>query len=60
MKLSKAIEILDLNIKEAGSKMPTDTLDALKIGRHAIERIEECRLADHTIKEDLLPGETKE
>ncbi|GAI62189.1 unnamed protein product, partial [marine sediment metagenome] len=31
MKLPKAIEIGELNIKEAGRKMPPDTLDALKL-----------------------------
>lgn len=28
----KALEILELNVKEVGSKMPADTLEALIIG----------------------------
>jgi hypothetical protein len=33
---------------------------AVRLGNEALKRIQECRLADYMIKEDLLPGETKE
>jgi len=33
---------------------------AAKLGNEALKRIQECRLADYMIKEDLLPGETEE
>lgn len=57
MKLVKAIEILDLNIKSVGRDMPTDTLQALKLLTEAGKRLEKHRqgicIASHT----LLPGE---
>lgn len=39
MNLLKAVEILELNIKEAGKKMPPDTLTAVKLGAQAIKRL---------------------
>lgn len=60
MKVQKAIEILDLNVKEVGPKMPPDTLDALKLGIEALERIDGLRSAGHYIAMPLLKGETEE
>ncbi|MBA7582536.1 hypothetical protein ES708_24466 [subsurface metagenome] len=53
MKLPKVKEILDLNVREAGSKMPPDTLDALKIASHAISRIVTMR--SYGINQAILP-----
>lgn len=43
MNLSKAKEIIDLNIKEAGKKMPPDVKTALTIGSEAIGAIIQWR-----------------
>lgn len=59
MTIDKAIEILGLRIKSPFVRANPDTKDAIKLGIEALKRIKECRLADHTIKEDLLPGETE-
>lgn len=37
MTILKAIEILDLNIREAGPKMPADVLAALNLSREALK-----------------------
>jgi len=60
LKLVKAIEIGELNIKEAGKKMPPDTLDALKLLVEAGKYIIQHRgfLAAHRMPP--LPGETDE
>jgi len=60
LKLTKAIEILDLNIKEAGKKMPADTLDSLKLGVEALTVIGYLRNAERPIRPPLLSGETEE
>jgi len=60
MDLPKAIEILTINALEEGTFLPPDYIEALKLGIEALRRIKECRLADHMIAEDWLPGETKE
>lgn len=60
MKLIKAKEILELNIKLAGKKMPPDTLEALKLSIEAIKRVKACRPVDCYAPEILLPGETVE
>lgn len=59
MKLLKAKEIIDLNIKEAGKRMPADCLDALKLGREAISRILSMR--GYNINQAIMPliGETR-
>jgi len=57
MHLNKAIEILELNIKEAGKKMPPDTLDALKLGVEALERFKSARDYPGRLKTFTLPGE---
>ena len=43
MKLAKAREVLELNLKEAGRHMPADVRDALKLHLEASKRIEEIR-----------------
>lgn len=60
MKLAKAIEIGELNAKEAGRKMPADTLDALKL---LIEAGKDKQQSRGTLRPGfyvLLPGETEE
>lgn len=59
MKLLKAIEIGELNVREAGKKMPADTLDALQLLIEAGKVIKEWRhypFPDGVIQ---LPGETE-
>ncbi len=58
MKLTKAIEIGVLNIKEAGKKMPPDTLNALKLLVEAGKREMKHRELDIDTRLGLLPGET--
>ncbi|GAI29372.1 unnamed protein product [marine sediment metagenome] len=60
MTLPKAIEIGDLNIKEAGKKMPPDTLDALKLLVEAGKQIHNHRASLPPQAIYLLPGETAE
>lgn len=60
MTLDKAIEILDLNIKEAGKKMPPDVNAALGLGIQALKRWEIHRNECPGCFRELLPGETKE
>lgn len=60
MKLTKAIEIGELNIKEAGPKMPPDTLNALKL---LVEAGKDKVKSRGTLLPGfyvLLPGETEE
>jgi len=60
MKLTKAKEIIQLNLKEAGSKMPSDVRTALIMHSGAVTRIEQLRETGGTIADYSLPGETKE
>lgn len=60
MKLSKAREIVQLNIKEASKKMPPDCLDALKLLDEAAKRLEQWRGLGIPEDLELLPGETPE
>ena len=53
MEPTKAREILDLNVKEAGSKMPPDTLAAVKMGSAAISRI--LTMRSYGINQAILP-----
>lgn len=60
MNLDKAIEIL-ANLRDGCDQAElADHIDAIQLGIEALKRIQECRLADHTIAEDYLPGETKD
>ncbi|MBA7692207.1 hypothetical protein ES703_100770 [subsurface metagenome] len=60
MKLEKANQIIILNIKEAGKKMPPDVKDALTLGSEAIERelAKRSQLAGLVIAP--LPSETED
>lgn len=58
MKLDKAKEIIDLNIKEAGPKMPADTLEALKVASSCIAYVLTVKRYPHNIENIPLPGET--
>jgi len=60
MKPSKAKEIIDLNIKEAGKQMPPDTLAALKLISEIAGWFIAYRLSELGSNGILLPGETKE
>lgn len=60
MKLSKAIQVLDINIKVGEEKMPPDVRDALKLGIEAMKRVEEMRQDNAFLSPRLLPGETKD
>lgn len=60
MNLPKAIEILDLNISEAGRRMPADTLTALKLAKEALERIQSHRRDKWSILNIPLPSETND
>lgn len=58
MKLDKAIEIGELNVKEAGAKMPSDTLVALKILIEAGKCVRKIRHYPYPDEVLQLPGET--
>lgn len=60
MKLTKSIEIIELNINIAGPKMPADCLDALKVNLEAAKRIQDGRAKGYDYFGHLLPGETDE
>lgn len=60
MTLPKAIEIMELNLKEAGSKMPPDCRDALQLHIEAAKRIQVGRSKGYDYFGHLLPGETVE
>jgi len=60
MKLTKSIEIVQLNINIAGPKMPPDCLDALKLNLEAAKRLQEYRRQGLVNSDRLLPGETDE
>jgi len=55
--LLKAAEILQLNVKEAGAKMPEDVRDALIYGKEALERIDYGRKNGSLWAQKLLPSE---
>lgn len=58
MEIKKAIEIFDLNLLHAGSHMPPDVKDALKLGKEALEREKQNRDNPDFVMVGLLPGET--
>lgn len=58
--LKKAIEILDLNVREAGSKMPPDTLDALNLSIENMKYVQHLRELGVPGILSLLPGEIAE
>jgi len=60
MKIQKAIEIIDLNINEAGSKMPQDVLIALKLSIEALQAVLRARCGVFIDTIGKLPSETEE
>lgn len=57
MKLEKAIEILDLNIKQRSPRMPPDVLIALRMGTDALSRLRTLRAEPHLGASAPLPDE---
>ncbi len=55
--IDKAIEILELNVQEAGKKMPADTLEALKLAIEAVKVVKAIRPYSNSNKSYYLPGE---
>jgi len=54
--LQKTIEILELNIKEAGKSMPTDTLAALKQSTECTRYCLVLKANPHLIDTIPIPG----
>lgn len=59
MTLAKAREIILLNLKEAGPKMPPDCREALQIAVEALERFTLLREHPDAVGFYPLPGETE-
>jgi len=57
MNLSKALEILTLNVKEAGKKMPPDTLEALKKAIECTTYCIQVRRFPHEADNIPIPGD---
>ena len=57
--LLKAAEILDLNAKEAGPKMPPDVKESVILGKESLERLDQGRKAGMAWARRLLPCELK-
>jgi hypothetical protein len=60
IKLSKAIEILDLNAKEAGKKMPEDVRDSLNLAVNCMKTVQYIRHGGSWSFLALLPDEAPE
>jgi hypothetical protein len=58
--LNKAVEILELNIKEAGTKMPRDTRDALSLALSSMHTVAYIRGGGQWSFDTLFPGEVPE
>lgn len=58
--LNKAIEIIELNIREASRKMPPDVKDSLRLLVHSAKALKDARAGDFTYIDELLPGEAAE
>lgn len=57
--LLKSAEILDINVKEGGSKMPPDCKEAVIRGREALVRLHHLRILHVPLAEKLLPSEIR-
>lgn len=57
--LKKAIEILQLNVREAPDNIPPDVLAALKLMVEAGKCLQHGRLIGQHLDPELLPGETE-
>lgn len=60
MNLKKAREILELNIKEAGKKMPPDVKSSLELGVLSIDFVTAWRAGRYFPPNYKLPGETND
>lgn len=60
MNLLKSREIIDLNIKEAGKKMPPDVKKALILAVEAEDRCLLARKETSFVGPELLPSETED
>lgn len=60
IKLSKAKELLNLNLTEAGKDMPSDTYSAVILAVQAFNFIQLTRATEGDLAIPLLPGEEKE
>ncbi len=60
MKVSKAIEILELNVPKGKSEMPADIKDALTLGIEALKRHQNKDYITYNGMHESLPGETPE
>ena len=60
MTLKKALEILDLNIRQRDPSMPSDVREALKLGTSALKEINHLHEIGVLDRDDLLPGETED
>lgn len=59
MTLKKAIEILELNLREAGKQMPPDCREAIRLNLESSKRVQLQRDLAGVITPALLPGETE-
>jgi len=57
IKMSKAIEILELNSKEAGKKMPPDVLASVNLGASTMKAVLLARNGGSWDPHALLPDE---
>ena len=60
MPLDKAIEIINLNIRVAGKKMPPDVRAALTLGIEALKHIKHGRSCQGNYVDNPLPDETND
>jgi hypothetical protein len=57
IKLSKAIEVLDLNVKEAHKNMPQDVKDALNLAINCMKTVQYIRSGGDWSFQALFPDE---
>jgi len=57
IKMDKAIEILELNAKEAGNKMPSDVLASVNLGVSTMKAVVLARKGGSWNPHALLPDE---
>lgn len=58
MKITKAIDILELNLRVVGSLRLEEVYKAVALGVEALKIIDELQLAGDPISPGLLPGQT--
>jgi len=57
MKLSKAIEILELNTQQSDFTRCPDVLDALKLGIAALKHVQQIQASTLALAQSRLPGQ---